>query len=67
MYGMDAVSHPLVDDTELFKNVVHAVFLQHLTGVGLCQALNRKTVLLIHVTLHVMTTGLFNCSDIQQV
>ena len=42
----------LVDVTEVFQNVIHAVFHQHLTGVQLSKAVNSYTVLCIHVTLH---------------
>ena len=58
------MSDLLIDDAEVFQNVIHAAFLQHPKGVGISQAVNPYTVLFIHVTLHVTTAGLLNSCDI---
>lgn len=52
---------------EVLQYVVHAAFLQHLTGMGLSEAVNPHTVHLIHLTLHEATAGLSNGHHIQQV
>ena len=51
------MSDLLVDGTEVLQNVIHAAFHQPLTGVSLSKEVNLNTVLLIHVTTHVMTAG----------
>ena len=40
----------LVDATEVFQDVKHALLLQHSTRVGLSKAMNPYAILLIHVT-----------------
>ena len=57
----------LVDATEVFQDVKHALLLQHSTRVGLSKAMNPYAILLIHVTHEKTTAGLFNSLDLQQV
>lgn len=62
-----SVSHLLVNSTEVLHDVVHAAFLQLLTGVSLSEAVNPHTVHFIHLILHEMTTGLSDSHEVQQV
>ena len=62
-----SASHLLGNAAEVLMNVVHAAFLQHLTGMGLSEAVNPHTVHLIHLTLHETTTGLSNGHHVQQI
>jgi len=48
-------------------NVVHALFLQNLTGMGLSEAVDAHTVNLIHLTLHETTAGFLHGHHVQQV
>ena len=57
----------LVNATEVFQNVIHAVSLQHFTRVVLRKAVNPYTVIHIYVILHEVTAELLNCRDVPQV
>ena len=61
------MSDLLVDVTEVFQNVIHAVNLQHFKRVVLRKAVNPYTVIHIYVTLHEVTADLLNCRDVPQV
>lgn len=60
-------SHLLINTAEVLQDVVHAAFLQHLTRVGLSEAVNPHTVHLIHLPLHEATAGLSDSHHVQQV
>ena len=61
------MSDLLVDDTEVFQDVIHAALPQPLTGEGLSKAVNPHTVLYIHASLQVKTAGLLDSGDPQQI
>ena len=61
------LSDLLVDDIEVLQYIIHAALLHHFTGVSLCKAVNPHAVLYAHVTQHVVTAGLSNGLDLQQV
>lgn len=56
-----------MNTAEVLKNVFHTAFFQHLTGMGLSEAMDPHAVHLIHLTLHKMTAGLSYCHHVQQV
>ena len=47
----------LIGVTEVIQDVIHAVLLQCLTGVGLSKEVNTNTVLFIHVVMLQETTA----------
>lgn len=61
------LSHLLADTAEVLEDVVHAVFLQLPTGVGLSEAVDAHTVHLIHLALHEAAAGFAHCHHIQEV
>ena len=62
-----SASHLLKDTVEVLKDEIHAAFLQHLTGMGLGEAVDPHTVHLVHLTLHKTTAGLSHGHHVQQV